>query len=63
MGVVVIDAKHDAWFRRQVQVGIDAVNAGDVMSIEDVEAEAAAWRAETRRQIICGESDEHQGND
>jgi predicted transcriptional regulator len=43
--------EHDVWFRRQVQAGIDAANAGDVMSAEDVEAEAAAWRAETRRQI------------
>jgi predicted transcriptional regulator len=44
-------AEHDVWFRRQVQFGIDAANAGDVMSAEEVEAEAAAWRAETRLQI------------
>lgn len=34
-------AAHDAWFRRQVQVGLDAANAGDVVSSEAVEAEAA----------------------
>jgi predicted transcriptional regulator len=44
-------AEHDAWFRRQVQAGIDAANAGDVISAEQVEAEASAWRAETRRKI------------
>lgn len=44
-------AEHDAWFRRQVQAGIDAANAGDVISAEEVEAEAAAWRAETRRKL------------
>ncbi len=42
---------HDAWFRRQVQAGIDAANAGDVLSAEEVEAEAAAWRTETRRKL------------
>jgi len=44
-------AEHDAWFRRQVQVGIDAANAGDVISAEEVEAEAAAWRAGVRRKL------------
>ena len=41
-------AEHDAWFRRQVQSGLDAANAGDLLPAEDIEAEAAAWRAETR---------------
>jgi len=45
-------ADHDAWFRRQVQVGLDAATAGDLVSDEEVEAEAAAWRAETRRGIV-----------
>jgi len=44
-------ADHESWFRRQVQTGIDAANVGDVVSAEDVEAEAAAWRAETRRKL------------
>ena len=44
-------AEHDAWFRREVQAGIAAANAGDLISAEDAEAEAAAWRAETRRRM------------
>jgi predicted transcriptional regulator len=42
-------AAHDQWFRREVQIGIDAADAGDVISDEEVEAEAAAWRKETRK--------------
>ncbi|WP_133511682.1 CopG family ribbon-helix-helix protein [Candidatus Thiosymbion oneisti] len=45
-------AEHDAWFRRQVQVGIDAADAGDVIAAEEVEAEAAAWRAGVRRKLV-----------
>jgi len=44
-------AEHDAWFRRQVQRGIDSANAGDLIPTQEVEAEAADWRAETRRKI------------
>ena len=44
-------AAHDAWYRQQVQVGLDAANAGDLLSSEEVEAEADAWRAETRRKL------------
>ena len=43
--------EHDFWFRREVQIGLDAANAGDVVSAEEVEAEAVAWRAETRRKM------------
>lgn len=49
-------AEHDAWFRRQVQVGLDSANAGDVISAEEVEAEAVAWRAETRRKMVGANS-------
>ncbi len=49
-------AEHDAWFRRQVQNGLDAANAGDVISAEAVEAEAAAWRAEMRRKMADANS-------
>lgn len=45
-------AAHDAWFRRQVQIGLDSANAGDVLSAAEVEAEAEAWRAETRRKMV-----------
>lgn len=44
-------AHHDDWFRRQVQTALDSANAGDVVPAEDVEAEAAAWRAETHRKL------------
>ena len=44
-------AQHDVWFRDQVQIGIAAANAGDVVSAEEVEAEAAAWREETLRKM------------
>ena len=42
-------AAHDAWFRQQVQIGLDSANAGHLISAEEVEAEAAAWREQTRR--------------
>lgn len=44
-------AKHDTWLRQQVQVGLDSANAGELVSAEEVEAEAAAWREETRRRL------------
>ncbi|THF62057.1 CopG family ribbon-helix-helix protein [Pseudothauera rhizosphaerae] len=44
-------AEHDAWFRRQVQAGLHSANAGDLVPAEEVEAEAAAWRSETRRMM------------
>lgn len=49
-------AEHDSWFRREVQIGLDAANAGDVVSAEEVEAEAEVWRAETRRKMIGSHS-------
>jgi predicted transcriptional regulator len=48
--------EHDSWFRREVQIGLDAANAGDVASAEEVEAEAVAWRAETRRKMAGANS-------
>lgn len=42
-------AEHDTWFRQQVQIGLDSANAGELVSAEEIEAEAAAWREETRR--------------
>ena len=47
-------AEHDAWFRRQVQVGLDTANAGRLVAAEDEEAEFAARRAETRRKLQAG---------
>jgi hypothetical protein len=34
-----------------VQISVDAANAGDVVSTQEIEAEATAWRAETRRKM------------
>jgi len=39
------DAEYDEWFRRQVQIGIEAADAGEVISAEEVEAEFAALRS------------------
>ncbi len=44
-------AEHDAWFRRQVRVGLDSANAGNLIPSAEVEAKFAAKRAETRRRI------------
>lgn len=42
---------YDAWFRDQVQSGVDSANAGDVISAAEVEAQAKAWRAELRQKL------------
>jgi predicted transcriptional regulator len=49
-------AAHEAWFRLQVQTGLDAANAGDVISAEEVEAEAVAWRAKTQSKLTGADS-------
>jgi predicted transcriptional regulator len=49
-------AEHDAWFRQQVQAGLDAAAAGDLVSSETVEAEAAAWQRETRQKLASSGS-------
>lgn len=44
-------AEHEVWFRRQVQVGLDSANAGNLVSAEDVEAEFAKRREQTRQKL------------
>ena len=44
-------AEHDAWFRRQVQMGLDSANAGKLIASAEVEAKFAAKRAATRRRL------------
>ncbi|MDO9224665.1 MAG: hypothetical protein Q8M09_19920 [Pseudomonadota bacterium] len=44
-------AEHDAWFRRQVQIGLDSANAGNLIPSAEVEARFAAKRAATRRRL------------
>ena len=39
------DAEYEQWFSRQVQIGIEAADAGEVISAEEVEAEFASRRA------------------
>ena len=46
--------EYEAWFRRQVQTGLDSANAGRLVSAEDVETEFAIRRAETRRKLETG---------
>jgi predicted transcriptional regulator len=42
---------HDAWLRRQVQIGLDSANAGKLTPAAEVEAKFAAKRAATRRRL------------
>ena len=44
-------AEHDAWFRRQVQAGLDSANAGRLVPASEVETRFAARRAATRRRL------------
>jgi predicted transcriptional regulator len=44
-------AEHDAWFRRQVQLGLASANAGNLIPSAEVEAKFAAKRTETRRRV------------
>jgi len=48
-------SEHDAWFRRQVQAGLDSANAGRLVSDTEVEAKFAARRAATRQRIEVSE--------
>jgi len=44
-------AEHEAWFRRQVQVGLDSANAGNLIPSAEVEAKFASKRAATLRRL------------
>ncbi len=48
-------AEHDTWFRRQVQIGLDSANAGNLIPAAEVEAKFAAKRAATRRRLEASE--------
>ncbi|MXZ81851.1 MAG: hypothetical protein F4Z15_10995 [Gammaproteobacteria bacterium] len=43
--------EHGAWFRKQVQIGLDLANAGNLVPSEEVEAKFSARRTETRRKL------------
>lgn len=49
-------AEYDAWFRHQVQIGIDQANAGQLIPAEDVEAEFADRRAATQQKLAGAKS-------
>ena len=44
-------ADHEAWFRRQVQAGLDSANAGRLTPDDQVEERFAARRDATRRRL------------
>ena len=44
-------AAHDVWFRRQVQVGLDSANTGNLVPAAEVETKFAARRTATRRRL------------
>ncbi len=48
-------AKHDAGFRRQVKIGQDSANAGNLVPAAEVKIRFAAKRAATRRQLEASE--------
>ncbi len=48
-------AAHDAWFRRQVQIGLDSANTGNLIPAAEVEAKFAAKRVATRRRLEASE--------
>ncbi|MCL4486422.1 MAG: hypothetical protein M1537_08900 [Nitrospirae bacterium] len=48
-------AAHDAWFRRQVQIGLDSANAGNLIPADEVESRFVAKRTATRRRLEASE--------
>lgn len=46
---------HDTWFHRQVQLGLDSANAGNLIPAAKVEATFAAKRVATRRRLKSSE--------
>lgn len=46
-----VAAEHDAWFRHQVQIGLESANTDRLVPTAEVEAKFAARRAATRRRL------------
>ena len=42
---------YDMWFRQQVQAGLASANAGNLIPDDNIDAEFAALREETRRKL------------
>jgi hypothetical protein len=49
------DPAYDAWFREQVQIGIDQADRGETIPHEQVQAEWEAVRAKLMKRIAEGE--------
>ncbi|MEN3158156.1 hypothetical protein ABC502_07220 [Alkalimonas sp. NCh-2] len=47
--------EHDDWFRRQVKIGLNSANTGNLVPAAEVEAKFAARRASTRRRLKSSE--------
>ena len=47
--------EHDAWFRREVQAGLDSAEAGRLVPGAEVDAQFAARRAATPRRLDASE--------
>ncbi|SFL73013.1 hypothetical protein [Methylobacterium pseudosasicola] len=45
---------HEAWFRRQVQIGLSSAKAGHLIGAAEVEVRFAAKRAATQRRLDTG---------
>lgn len=44
-------AEHEEWFRRQIQIGLDSANTGNLIPTIEVEAKFAARRAVTQHRL------------
>lgn len=54
--------EYDAWLHCEVLTGLEAANAGDVLTADAVEPEADAWRADVHRRNAEGrQPDRHEG--
>jgi predicted transcriptional regulator len=42
-------AAHREWFQQHVRAGLDAANAGVVLSADEVESQAVEWRERLTR--------------
>jgi len=47
--------EHDAWFRRQVQAGLESANAGRLVANTEVNAKFATRRAAARQRTEVSE--------
>jgi predicted transcriptional regulator len=45
------DGEYEQWFRREVQIGIDAADAGELIPAETIEAEFTALRVAAQRKL------------